>query len=243
MSSPGPALPPQGRAADLAAGLAAVQDRIGRACRAAGRPREDVRLVAVSKTWPASDLRLLHALGAYDLGENRDREARDKAAELAALRPPVRWHFVGSIQTRKARSVATYASVVHSLDRDELATALSAGAVRAGREIEVLVQVSLDGDPGRGGALGADVPRLADRVAALEGLVLAGVMAVAPRDSDPEDAFTRLARVAAELRASHPRADAISAGMSGDLEQAVAAGATYVRVGTAVFGHRPPVLG
>lgn len=232
----------QQRRRELTAGLAAVEARLAAACAAAGRPREAVGLVAVSKTWPVPDLLLMTALGIHDLGENRDQEARPKAAALAEAGAVVRWHFVGAVQTGKARSVASYADVVHSLDRPALATALSSGAVRAGRAVEVLVQVSLDGDPARGGALPDDVPRLADLVAGLDGLRLGGVMAVAPLGGDRGPAFGRLAQVAEALRAVHPDAGAISAGMSADLEAAVAMGATHLRVGTALFGHRPPRL-
>ena len=232
----------QQRRRELTAGLAAVEARLAAACAAAGRPREAVGLVAVSKTWPVPDLLLMTALGIHDLGENRDQEARPKAAALAEAGAVVRWHFVGAVQTGKARSVASYVDVVHSLDRPALATALSSGAVRAGRAVEVLVQVSLDGDPARGGALPNDVPRLADLVAGLDGLRLGGVMAVAPLGGDPGSAFGRLAQVAEALRAAHPDAGAISAGMSADLEAAVAMGATHLRVGTALFGHRPPRL-
>ena len=225
------------RSDDLAANLAAVEGRIAAACRQAGRDRRDVTLIAVSKTWPAEDVALLRDLGVADFGENRDQEAAPKAAAV----PDVRWHFVGAVQTNKARSVASYADVVHSVDRPGLVTALSAGAVRAGRVVDALVQVSLDGAPGRGGARPEDVPGLADAVAAADGLRLAGVMAVAPLGADPAEAFARLAEVAAELRSQHPQAVTISAGMSGDLEQAVAAGANALRVGTALFGHRAPL--
>lgn len=220
----------------LAAALAALDQRIAAACAAAERPRADVTLVAVTKTHPVCDVEALRDLGVRDFGENRDQEARSKAAAV----PDVRWHFVGALQTNKARSVTRYADVIHSVDRGALVQALSAGALRAGRELEVLLQVSLDGDPARGGARAADVPALADDVAAAPGLRLAGVMAVAPLEADPARAFAVLADVAGRLREAHPTATAISAGMTGDLEQAVAAGATHVRVGTALLGRRPP---
>ena len=226
----------EGRAAQLAAALAALEDRLAAACAAAGRRRDEVVLVAVTKTHPAADVATLRDLGVRDVGENRDQEARAKAREV----PGVRWHFVGGLQTNKARSVAAYADVVHSVDRPALVDALSTGAQRAGRELDVLLQVSLDGDPGRGGALPADVPELADRAAGAPALRLAGVMAVAPRHADPDRAFAELAGVAERLRAAHPDATAISAGMTGDLEQAVRHGATHVRVGTALLGRRPP---
>ena len=228
-----------GRAQELADNLTRVQARIATACAAAGRGRQEVRLVAVTKTWPASDCMLLRDLGIVELAENRDADARPKAAEVTG----VRWHFVGGVQTNKARSVASYADVVESVDRPALVTALSAGAVRAERVVQVLLQVSLDGDPARGGAAAGDVPALAHAVAQAAGLVLGGVMAVAPLGADPAAAFEELRRVAERVRADHPDARAISAGMSGDLEQAVAAGSTHLRVGTALLGHRPALLG
>jgi pyridoxal phosphate enzyme (YggS family) len=224
------------RADELAQNLRDVEQRIAAACRAAARPPSDVTLVAVTKTWPATDAALLRDLGVVDLAENRDQEAREKAGAV----PGVRWHFVGQLQTNKARSVAAYADVVQSVDRPELVDALSQGAVRAGRTLEVLLQISLDGT--RGGALARDVPALADRVAGAPGLVLRGVMAVAPLDADPLLAFAALRKASTELTSAYPTATMISAGMSGDLEQAIACGATHVRVGTAVLGHREPPL-
>ncbi len=229
------------RAEELAATLAAVESRLRTACEAAGRSRADVTLVAVGKTWPAADLRALAGLGVRNFAENRDQEARRKAAELADL--GLRWHFVGRIQTNKCRSIAAYADVVHGLDRLELVAALGAAARRAGRRLDALVQVSLDGNPHRGGTPVAGVPALATAVAAEEGLRLAGVMAIPPLSDDPAGAFAGLAEVAALVRSAHPDAVAVSAGMSADLEAAVAAGSTHVRVGTALFGGREPILG
>ncbi len=226
-----------GRVQQLAANLEGFQRRLLAACEAAGRDRSEITVVAVTKTFPASDVRALAALGLGDFGENRDAEARVKAAEV----PDVRWHFVGRLQRNKCRSVATYADAVHSIDRVELADALGNAAARAARVIDVLVQVSLDGDTTRGGALPADVPAVAEACARAECLRLSGAMAVAPIGTRPDDAFARLAEVAAALVAVHPRADAISAGMSTDLESAVRCGATHVRVGTALLGGRMPL--
>ncbi len=228
------------RDAELAARLTAVGSRLRAACAGAGRDRREVTLVAVGKTWPAADLRRLAALGVRDFAENRDQEARPKVAQLADL--SLRWHFVGRLQTNKCRSVAAYAEVVHSVDRPALVAALGAAARWRARSVTALVQVSLDGDPTRGGALPADVPALADAVAEEEGLLLGGLMAVSPPDAEPASAFFRLADLAGQVRRLHPEATMLSAGMSGDLEAAVAAGATHVRVGTALFGGRGPVL-
>jgi pyridoxal phosphate enzyme (YggS family) len=222
----------------VAASLARVRARISAACRAAGRPAGDVTLIAITKTFPASDIRVLSSLGVRDVGENRDQEAAPKAAACADLRG-LTWHFVGQLQTNKVSSVVRYADVIHSVDRPRLVTALGAAARKAGRTLTALVQVSLDGDPGRGGALEAGVVFIADAVAREEGLQLGGVMAVAPQGGDPLTAFRRLAGIAAQVRAAHPAATVISAGMSGDLEAAISAGATHVRVGTALLGGRP----
>jgi hypothetical protein len=223
----------------LAANLTRVTDRIAAACAAAGRPPETVRLVAVTKTYPASDVRHLAALGVTDVGENRDQDAAPKAAEVGPI--GLRWHFVGQLQRNKVRSVVGYADVVQSVDSVRLARALADAAARhrEGRPLDVFVQVSIDGDPHRGGAAGDAVPELADAVAGRAELRLAGVMAVAPAHWQPDAAFERLAAVAERLRADHPAATAVSAGMSGDLEAAVRYGATHVRIGSALLGKRP----
>jgi PLP dependent protein len=228
------------RAAQLAGNLAAVDARIAAACDAAGRDRSTVTLIAVTKTFPTSDIRLLHDLGVSDVGESRDQEAAPKAAACADL--PLRWHFVGQLQTNKARSVASYAQVVHSVDRQRLVRALDAGAVAADRHLDVFVQVSLDDDPARGGVVQAQLTALADAVAQASRLRLLGLMAIAPFPGDPVRAFRRLAELANRIRADHPGARWLSAGMSADLEAAIAAGATHVRVGTGILGSRP-VLG
>jgi pyridoxal phosphate enzyme (YggS family) len=230
------------RKAELAANLAAVRERMAAAARAAGREPEELTLVAVTKTFPASDVRLLVELGVADVGENRAQEAAAKQAEVGALcvTSGPRWHFVGALQRNKAALVTSFADVVHSVDRPELVAALDRAATARDKTLDVLVQVSLDGKAGRGGIRPAEALSLADLVAATGHLRLRGLMAVAPLGADPAAAFARLAETAAGLRADHPDADWISAGMSGDLEPAVAAGATHVRIGTALLGRREP---
>ncbi len=233
------------RTAQIRAGLAAVRDQIAAAAAAARRDPAEVTLVAVAKTFPAADVRIAAGLGVREVGENRDQEARVKAAELADLN--LNWHFVGQLQRNKCASVARYATVVHSLDRPAVIDALAAGAQRAGRHVVGLVQVDLgtphsDRTARRGGASPDAVPALAELIAAAPALRLGGVMAVAPLGADLAAAFGRLRRIAETLRRSHPDAGIISAGMSGDLAAAIAAGATHVRVGTAIFGGRPPML-
>jgi pyridoxal phosphate enzyme (YggS family) len=226
------------RREELAARLADVRRRIEKACEAAGRDAAGITLIAVTKTRPASDVRLLYELGVCDVGENRDAEAAPKAAQCADL--DLTWHFIGQLQTNKCASVARYASVVHTVDRPRLIRALGQAVRRAERVMDCLIEVSLDGDPARGGALAGDVPALAEALAAEPGLVLSGVMAVAPLGMAPADAFARLLGSAAAVRAVRPAATVISAGMSGDLEAAVEAGATHLRIGTALLGDRGP---
>ncbi|MFE9660462.1 YggS family pyridoxal phosphate-dependent enzyme [Streptomyces sp. NPDC005955] len=233
------------RKGQLAANLAKVEERLTAACAASGRDRADVTLVVVTKTYPASDVRLLWELGVRQVAENRDQDAAPKAAACADL--PLTWHFVGQLQTNKVRSVLGYASEVQSVDRARLVTALSGEAVRAGREVGCLVQVALDaGESARGerGGVGpGGIGELAALIAGAEGLRLDGLMTVAPLTGPyagrQREAFGRLMDLSTALRAEHPAANMVSAGMSGDLEEAVAAGATHVRVGSAVLGVRP----
>jgi len=231
------------RAAELAANLAEVQARVDAACLAAGRDPGEVTLIVVTKTWPSDDVRRLAGLGVRDVGENRDQEAAPKAAATEGL--DLRWHFIGQLQTNKAASVARYAELVHSVDRVSLVAALDKGAAKAGRRIGCLIEVDLTGgEEGRGGARPDEVAALADAIASSENLDLRGVMGVAPLDRDDQRAasaaaFARLAAISADVRQAHPQATLISAGMSEDLEEAVAAGATHLRVGSAVLGTRP----
>lgn len=227
------------RRAELAGNLERVRARIAAACAAAGRAPAELTLIAVTKNFPATDVVHLAALGVRDIGENRDQEASAKVAEVARHGVSVRWHFVGRLQRNKCRSVARYADLVHSVDSVRLAAALgrAAGQVRD-RPLDVLVQVSLDGAPGRGGAVAEQVPAVVQAVAEEPALRLRGVMAVAPLGWRPEDAFQRLGEIAARIRDDHPEAHIISAGMSADLEAAVACGATHLRIGSGLLGER-----
>ena len=234
------------RVATLAERLTAVRRRIGSAAEAAGRTGDQPTLIVVTKFHPAEDIRRLAALGVRDVGENRDQEAARKSTELEEL--GLRWHFVGQLQSKKAKSVVRYAHAVHSVDRlqlvDGLERALAAEQDRTGRgPLDCFIQVSLDDDAGahRGGAAPADVAILAARLASADGLVLAGVMAVAPLGVRPEESFEKLAAISARLTAEHPSATAISAGMSQDLEVAIRFGATHLRIGSDILGSRPTV--
>ncbi|MDG9709951.1 YggS family pyridoxal phosphate-dependent enzyme [Streptomyces sp. DH10] len=230
---------------ELATNLAKVERRIADACAAAGRGREEVTLIVVTKTYPATDVRILSELGVRHVAENRDQDAAPKAVACADL--PLTWHFIGQLQTNKVRSVAGYADFVQSVDRSKLVTALSKEAVRSGRELGCLIQVALDAGESargeRGGVAPAGIEELAALVAEAPGLRLGGLMTVAPLTGEyagrEQAAFGRLMDLSTDLRRSHPAATMVSAGMSADLEQAVAAGATHVRVGSAVLGVRP----
>jgi uncharacterized pyridoxal phosphate-containing UPF0001 family protein len=265
------------RRAQLASALHDVRGRIARACSAAGRDPASVTLVAVTKTYPASDVLLLAELGVTDVGENKDQEAGPKAACVRAAGARLRWHYVGQLQRNKAKSVVRYADVVESVDSLRLVAALDrAAASHRSSPLDVLVQVSLDGDPSRGGAvlssavpssfvpsfsgaassgaassgaassgaassgvaLDRDLWRVADAVASSEALRLRGVMTVAPVGWEPDHAFASLAALAERMRARYPDATVVSAGMSGDLEDAVRHGATHVRIGTSLLGMR-----
>ncbi|MBQ0980071.1 YggS family pyridoxal phosphate-dependent enzyme [Micromonospora sp. M61] len=233
------------RHAEIAAGLAQVRSRIADACVQAGRDRADVTMIAVTKTYPASDVLALAGLGVTDLGENRDQEAAGKAAEVAAAGVRPRWHFIGQLQRNKARSVVRYADVVQSVDSVRLARALANAAADREVPLDVMVQVSIDGDAARGGALpgsadpGAGLEPVAEAVADAPGLRLVGLMAVAPLGWEPDRAFAQLAEVAGVFRTVHPGATELSAGMSGDFDIAIRYGATHVRVGSALLGMRP----
>ncbi|MBX9425759.1 MULTISPECIES: YggS family pyridoxal phosphate-dependent enzyme [Streptomyces] len=233
------------RTSELAENLARVEERIAAACAAAGRAREEVTLIVVTKTYPASDVRILHGLGVRNVAENRDQDAAPKAAACADL--DLTWHFVGQLQTNKVRSVVGYADVVQSVDRLKLVSSLSAAAEKEGRELGCLLQVALDAESGergdRGGVAPDGIEELAAAVEAAPGLRLGGLMTVAPLAGPyagrRREAFDRLMDLSTALRATRPAANMVSAGMSADLEEAVAAGATHVRVGTAVLGVRP----
>ena len=226
---------------EIEQGLATVRERIESACADAGRSSDEITLVVVTKFFPAADVRHLADLGVRDVGENRHQEAVEKAAECADL--DVRWHFIGGLQSNKAAAVATYADVVHSVDRPKLVGGLSRGAQERGSDLECLVQVSLDPPDatGRSGVDPADVPALVERISDAEGLRLRGVMGVAPLGGDAGEAFSRLAELASVVRKQAPEATWISAGMSADLELAVQHGATHLRIGSAVLGPRPVV--
>jgi PLP dependent protein len=226
---------------DIAAGLAAVRRRVAQAAGGAGRDADEITLVVVTKFFPASDVRILAELGVTDVGENRHPESADKQAECTDL--DLRWHFIGGLQSNKAAAIGSYADVVESVDRLKLVKALNSGAHEQSHPLDVLLQVSLDPPDaeGRSGADVADLPTLAAAVEEAGMLRLRGLMAVAPLDEEPASAFARLAAIRADFVSERPEAAWLSAGMSNDFEAAIEAGATHVRVGSAILGPRPHI--
>lgn len=228
------------RHAELAGALHGVRARIDSATRAVDRLPSDVTLVVVTKSWPVSDIRTLHELGVRDFGENKHQEAESKAAETADL--DLQWHFLGQIQSNKAPRIASYADIVHSVDSVRVAQRLNAGASSRDREIDCLVQVSLDEEAsrrGRGGVAWGELETVAAAIDGAGALRLAGVMGVAPPEGDAASAYERLSEASGIVKAMTASATIVSGGMSGDFEDAIRAGATHVRVGSAVLGQRP----
>lgn len=230
------------REQELGERLRLIQHCIAEAEKAAGRVPGSVRLLPVTKYHPASDLSILQSLGVREVAENREQEARDKAAQL----PDLDFHMIGQIQTKKANSVARWASCVHSIDSLRLIDALERGTAlaiergdRTEKALPCLIQLSLDGDATRGGVTADGVEKLADALEAAAHLELAGLMCVPPRDWEPKAAFAQAAQVHNLLQDQYGRAMELSAGMSGDMGEAIVYGSTIVRVGTAIMGARP----
>ena len=225
---------------DIAARVDAVRRRMGAAAHRAGRSEQDVTLVAVSKTFPASAIRAAAAAGVTDFGENRAQELIDKAPDVGA---EVRWHFVGRLQTNKVRRVVGIAWLIQSVDSMHLAEAISRRALLAGTPQDVLIEVNLSGETTKTGVAAADALAIAARVDALEGVSVRGLMTIPALPDDAEDArpaYAALARLGAVLREEVPAAVHLSMGMTRDFEVAVEEGATIVRVGEAIFGPRGP---
>lgn len=228
----------------LAERLSTVREGIDDAARVAGRGADELTMIVVTKFHPAGLVRELQALGVRDFGENRHQEAQAKAAALSDL--PLVWHFVGQLQSKKARAVRKYADVIHSIDRDSLVDALAGpetGAAQSGATqgsvVDCFVQLNLTDDANRGGVADADLERLAEKVASTPGLRLLGVMGVAPLDEEPRRAFARVRAASERVRLVVPDARLISAGMSADYREAIAEGATHLRIGSAITGNRP----
>ena len=226
------------RKLELQNNLQLVRQEISQACLVANRDDSDVTLIVVTKTWPALDVDLLAELGVTDVGENRDQEAKPKHSEVS--NKGLTWHAIGQLQTNKAKSVATWADVVHSVDRPELVSALEKAVVGRANQLAALIQVELDPNPkdNRGGVLPEQALQLAKLIAAAPGLRLQGVMGVAPLGGNDALAFTLLQQVANQIQDFDSRANWISAGMSADFAEALKYGATHLRIGSSILGKR-----
>ena len=219
----------------LAQRLTVVREGIAAACVSAGRDSSEVTLIVVTKFHPVCVMRELFELGVRDFGENRHQEAEAKAAELGDL--DLNLHFIGQLQSNKAAAVRRYADVIHSVDRAALVTALGKASDDV---LECFLQLNLTDDPSRGGVAPGDLVALAELAAATPSLRVLGVMAVAPLATDPRPAFVRVREASEVLQGVIPAATFISAGMSYDYVEAIAEGATHLRIGTAITGERPP---
>lgn len=219
------------RKEEITRNLQEVRERINRAAQSAGRDLADIQLIVVTKTFPVSDIEILRELGEVNFGENRDQEAAPKAQTVAAT-----WHFQGQIQSNKIKSICEWADVIHSISSEKEVLKFA----QSPRKHQLFLQVSLDGQEGRGGASSAELTRLADLVNASNNLELMGLMAVAPLGIDPENAFADLAQINQGFQGQFPNSKYLSAGMSGDFEAAIKFGATHIRVGSSILGSRSP---
>jgi pyridoxal phosphate enzyme (YggS family) len=219
------------RKAEIAENLQEVKERVIQAARSVNRDPAEIHLIAVTKTFPITDIEFLLQLGVSDFGENRDQEAAPKAQSLAAT-----WHFQGQIQSNKIKSISKWADVIHSISSTKEILKFA----QSPRKHQVFLQVSLDGEVGRGGAAPSDLAQLAQLVNESNNLELSGLMAVAPLGQEPEKAFAHLAQINQEFREQFPNSKFLSAGMSGDFEAAIKYGATHVRVGSSILGSRSP---
>ena len=219
--------------------LQAVQARIAAAMAEAGRDAATLRLLAVSKTFDAAAVRELATCGQIAFGENYVQEALDKQAALQDL--PLEWHFIGPIQGNKTRAIAGHFSWVHSVDRLKIAQRLSAQRPPELPPLQICIEVNVSGEASKGGVAPAELAGLAEAVSTLPGLRLRGLMAIpapAPAVVAQRAAFRRLHELFEALLARGYALDTLSMGMSGDLEAAILEGATFVRIGTALFGER-----
>lgn len=225
---------------ELALNLESVHQQISHACAQSHRDASDIAVIAVTKTWPASDVALLSEIGVTDVGENRDQEARPKHDELSDL--PLTWHAIGQLQTNKVKSVCEWADVLHSVDRQSLVSSLAKEVPKRAQPLGVFVQISLDEHPDdkRGGCHPGEFLAIAESLVAIEGIQLLGVMGVGPLIGDVHQAFAHLQEYSVILTQAFPQARFISAGMSDDFEIAIKYGATHLRIGSLILGHRSP---
>ena len=216
---------------EIAQNLQEVKERIKSAANSVNRDPAEIQLIVVTKTFPISDIEILRELGETNFGENRDQEAGPKAEMISAT-----WHFQGQIQSNKIKSICQWADVIHSISSEKEILKFA----QSERKHQLFLQVSLDGQAGRGGASPAELAQLADLVNESNNLELLGLMAVAPLGVEPEKAFADLAQINQGFQSQFPNSKYLSAGMSGDFEAAIKFGATHIRVGSSILGSRSP---
>ena len=225
------------RVDEISANLEKVNEQIKSAAASVNRLPEDITLVAVTKTFPVSDIEILYSLGIRDFGENRDQEA---SAKVGLLPKDVRWHFQGQIQSNKLKSVTSWASYIHSVDQLRYAQMIS--DYSAGNEKPIFMQVSLDKPPqSRSGVNPSELLELAGAISVLPGIRLQGLMAVAPVNSPADQAFAELEDIRSDFLSTFPDAKSLSIGMSGDYQIAIKYGATHIRIGSSILGIRSPI--
>ena len=218
------------RRSEITSNLQVVRDEISKAVINAGRSLDEITLIAVTKTFPASDVEMLRDLGVTHFGENRDVDAAPKAAVVAGT-----WHFQGQIQSNKLKSITSWAKVIHSLDEIRHFEVIEKSAPHP---LDIFCQVSLDGSEGRGGVSEQKLYELAKEIEKSPTHRLQGLMAVAPLGVDPATAFSKLSAIHKAFMADFPKANKLSAGMSGDFKEAIAHGATHIRIGSQILGSR-----
>ena len=213
--------------------LELVKEQIATAAIGAGRSVDEITLIAVTKTYPVSDVEILHNLGQRNFGENRSEEGAEKSARVIGS-----WHYQGQVQSRKLRDIAEWATSIHSIDSPDHAVKLSRICGEIGKEISIFLQLSLDGAPDRGGVIATEILALAEKVAELPNINLAGLMCVPPVAYEHQRAFSEIAQIHQKFVSTFSQAKSLSAGMSSDFEVAITHGATHLRIGSQILGSR-----
>jgi len=221
------------RANLIAQSLELVKKQITSAALGAGRSVDEITLIAVTKTYPVSDVEILHSLGQRNFGENRSEEGAEKSVQVNGT-----WHYQGQVQSRKLREITGWATFIHSIDSPDHALKLSRICAESGKVISIFLQLSLDGAPDRGGVMASEIFTLAEKVSNLPNIKLAGLMCVPPVSYEHQRAFSEIAQIHQSFVSTFPQAKLLSAGMSSDFEVAIAHGATHLRIGSQILGSR-----
>ena len=221
------------RADVIAESLAQVRKKIATAAADSGRSLDEITLIAVTKTYPVSDVEILHSLGEVNFGENRSEEGAEKSAQVNGT-----WHYQGQVQSRKLREIARWATYIHSIDSPDHALKLSRICTELDKDVSIFLQISLDGAPDRGGVIAAEIYALAEKVVNLPNVKLAGLMCVPPVAYEHQRAFSEIAQIHQRFVSTYSEANSLSAGMSSDFEVAIAHGATHLRIGSQILGSR-----